>query len=100
MVYPLVVFLLTYSISRVPSIIELTVDEDSLNNMFGDLGDETTVVVESCPKAFNGFGKQLPMEIGSYVSNPVSFKVTLLMGLCSDALFMCSSVACPFTHEA
>ena len=85
MVYPLVGFLFTYSISRVPSIIELTVDEDSLNNMFGDFGDETTVVVESCPKVLSGLGKKLPMESGSYVSSPVSFKVTLLMGLCSDA---------------
>jgi hypothetical protein len=78
MVYPLVGLLFTCSVCRVSSVIELSVNEDSLNNMFGDLGDESTVVVEACTKICSGFGKKISMEIGYTLTSSLMIYMYIL----------------------
>ena len=86
MVYSLVSLLSARRVGRVSSIIELAVDEDSLNNVFSDLCDKSTVIVEAFAKMFRGFGKKFAMEVSSYVRSPISFEVPFHMGLGGYAL--------------
>ena len=98
MVYSLVGLLSARRVGRVSSIIELAVDEDGLNNVFSDLSDKSTVIVEAFAKILRGFGKKLAMEVSSYVRNPVGFEISPLWACVVMPLVMCSSVACPLTH--